>query len=218
MIARQIEVNNKDPRFGGRSKDLHYDRHAAGVVQLFRAAVDQLLFNCLVLTSNFGVWYTYSRMKSLPHIFIGLLLGIAAPVGLASSSAPLAARAQDPPKERSTWDGIYTVAQAGRGEELYIKNCANCHGEGLAGDESIGAANLIGDFKKSWDARPLLRLFDKVNTRMPADKPGTLTRQETADIVSYLLQKNNFPAGPQELVPDEALLTQITFESIRVKK
>ena len=35
----------------------------------------------------------------------------------------------------SQWDGIYTEAQAKRGEPLYAQYCASCHGPDLAGGE-----------------------------------------------------------------------------------
>jgi hypothetical protein len=49
-------------------------------------------------------------------------------------------------------------------------------------------------------------LFDKISRAMPADKPGTLSRNEYADIVAYLLESNKHPAGQTELPPDSALL------------
>lgn len=126
--------------------------------------------------------------------------------------------AQDAPKPaRSTWDGIYTKEQAGRGEEIYLQRCAMCHGQSLLGDPTIGAANLVGDFKQGWDTRPLARLFRKIIDDMPGDSPGSLSRQQTADVLSYLLQVNNFPAGQQGLDPEPEALSQITFEATRSK-
>src|SRR5437870_405058 len=139
-------------------------------------------------------------------------------VGLVVGGVPVRA-AQDAPKPaRSTWDGIYTKEQAARGEEIYLQHCAMCHGEALLGDPTIGAANLVGDFKQGWDTRPLARLFTKINRDMPGDSPGSLSRQQTADVLSFLLQKNNFPAGPQGLDPELEALGQITFEATRSKK
>ena len=43
---------------------------------------------------------------------------------------------------RSVWDGVYTKAQAVRGDKLYREACARCHGENLAG----------GDEAQSWPA------------------------------------------------------------------
>lgn len=92
-----------------------------------------------------------------------------------------------------------------------------CHGQSLLGDPTIGAANLVGDFKQGWDTRPLARLFRKIIDDMPGDSPGSLSRQQTADVLSYLLQVNNFPAGQQGLDPEPEALSQITFEATRSK-
>jgi S-disulfanyl-L-cysteine oxidoreductase SoxD len=35
---------------------------------------------------------------------------------------------------RSVWDGVYTEAQAKRGEALFAENCVTCHGPALEGD------------------------------------------------------------------------------------
>jgi len=32
---------------------------------------------------------------------------------------------------RSVWDGVYTEAQAKRGEAIYEQNCVSCHGPAL---------------------------------------------------------------------------------------
>ncbi len=35
---------------------------------------------------------------------------------------------------RSVWDGVYTDAQAKRGQALFEQNCVSCHGPALEGD------------------------------------------------------------------------------------
>jgi mono/diheme cytochrome c family protein len=36
----------------------------------------------------------------------------------------------------STWDGVYTLSQAGRGQQQYDASCASCHSEDLSGGEA----------------------------------------------------------------------------------
>ena len=57
---------------------------------------------------------------------------------LAAIAAPLCLlRAQAPASEsRSVWDGVYTEEQGKRGEPIYHKECAACHGDMLTGGES----------------------------------------------------------------------------------
>jgi hypothetical protein len=46
---------------------------------------------------------------------------------------------------------------------------------------------------------------------MPADGPGTLSRQQAVDITAYIFSKDGFPAGDTELPIDAAVLKQITI-------
>ena len=51
---------------------------------------------------------------------------------------------------KTQWNGIYTEAQAARGEPLYAQNCASCHGPELTGGEM--APGLAGTgFASNWD-------------------------------------------------------------------
>jgi quinoprotein glucose dehydrogenase len=42
-------------------------------------------------------------------------------------------------------------------------------------------------------------LFDRIKTTMPQTAPGTLTPEQTADIVSFILSFNKFPSGSTAL-------------------
>jgi S-disulfanyl-L-cysteine oxidoreductase SoxD len=46
---------------------------------------------------------------------------------------------------------------------------------------------------------------------MPADAPGTLKPAETADVIAFMLSKDNFPAGEVELPADAVALKEIKF-------
>ena len=121
---------------------------------------------------------------------------------LAAGSGPT--RAQAP---RTVQDGVYTDAQAARGQALYVKQCASCHGDTLKGAQ---APPLVGDtFVAAWQAMPLGDLVSKVRNTMPADAPGQLTPPQSADIVAHLLKTGGFPAGRTELTSAEAALSQI---------
>jgi mono/diheme cytochrome c family protein len=112
---------------------------------------------------------------------------------------------------RRAKDGVYTTSQAKRGEDLFQTRCAPCHGPDLAGETG---PPLAGEsFLVIWEKPSFLELFDKVRNTMPADMPGTLARQEVADLLSYVLQKNGFPAVSVELPVDEAVLKQISLAS-----
>jgi len=123
-------------------------------------------------------------------------------------------RAQEPtsPDSRSVWDGVYTDEQAKRGEPVYHKECAPCHGDSLAGGES--APPLTGGaFLANWNGLTLGDLFDRIRKTMPQNAPGKLTRQQNADVLAFALSVNKFPAGKTELSRQTEFLKEIRFES-----
>ena len=46
---------------------------------------------------------------------------------------------------------------------------------------------------------------------MPPEKPGTLSRQENVDLLSYMLWFNNFSLGSSELGASKEVLENITL-------
>jgi aldose sugar dehydrogenase len=113
---------------------------------------------------------------------------------------------------RTVGDGVYTQGQANRGKTAYAEHCAGCHGAGLGGgDETPG---LTGDkFLANWQNRSLGELFENVRATMPADVPGTLSRQTNSDILAYILAANKFPAGGRELSTQSEELNQIRLQA-----
>lgn len=116
------------------------------------------------------------------------------------------------PAERSVWDGVYTEDQAKRGEAVYSKECAACHGDMLTGGES--APPLTGGvFQANWNGLTLGDLFDRIRKTMPLSKPGRLTREQDAEVLAFLLSVNKFPAGKAELYRQSEMLKMIRFEA-----
>ena len=139
--------------------------------------------------------------RSLCHA-LGVALLIQAPVG----SFIVTLHAQ---QARRVTEGVYTGQQATRGQSVYNDRCATCHGATLGGAQG---PPLAGDqLDRVWWGGPLSDLVNKIQNTMPANDPGKLTRQQSADIVAYMLQVGKFPAGQAELGADEAVLKQITF-------
>ena len=112
-------------------------------------------------------------------------------------------------QSQSIAQGVYSDAQATRGQAIYKDRCSSCHGETLGG--RLGPPLSGDDFIASWNKQPLSELVSKIRNTMPQDAPGKLTAQQTADIVAYILQVDKFPAGRAELASDEAALKQITW-------
>ena len=111
---------------------------------------------------------------------------------------------------KTTTDSVYTAAQAKRGETVYGASCSSCHAPDLSG--SGQAPSLTGnEFNEAWNGQTLADLFDRVQTTMPADAPGTLKPAETADVIAFMLSKDSFPAGDVELPADAVALKEIKF-------
>jgi quinoprotein glucose dehydrogenase len=115
--------------------------------------------------------------------------------------------AQQP--SRSVLDGIYTEAQAGRGKTVYADRCAACHGAELKGSDT-GGPTLVGpDFVNGWKDMSVGALFQKISTDMPSDAPGSLTPEQYADALAYVLSFNKYPVGQAELPTDAAALKAV---------
>ncbi|WP_310498046.1 cytochrome c [Sandarakinorhabdus sp.] len=94
----------------------------------------------------------------------------------------------------SVWQGIYTPDQAARGDGVYQQACGACHGAALGGTGE--APPLIGgEFISHWDTMTVGDLYDRVRTTMPQNNPQSLTREQYADVLAYLLKANGFPEG-----------------------
>ena len=125
-------------------------------------------------------------------------------------SSVLPAHAQQSP---TAGGGVYTTAQANRGEAVYQKRCASCHGAALAGNAGPPLAGQ--DFLTIWNNQPVSDLFDKIHNTMPLDNPGTLTNPEVADVVAYILQTNKLPAGTAELTPTNTARISLSSTTAR---
>ena len=107
--------------------------------------------------------------------FILIMAGVFMVSGLAAVGAQAT---------KSVNDGVYSEAQAKRGDALYKENCATCHGDNLEGSGP-----------------------------MPATAPGSLTPAQAADIVSYMLASSRFKVGTGDLEAKTEALQQIKIEA-----
>ena len=106
--------------------------------------------------------------------------------------------------DQTSSNGLYTEDQAKRGKALYTQSCSRCHTVDLKGADQVPP--LAGEtFMSHWQGRSVKDLFDRVRTTMPQNNPGSLSDQEYIDIISYMLQANNFPQGKDILENDSEL-------------
>ena len=170
------------------------------------------------LTAADGVEYTPAVLKRYPEAAAllrktlrerGLPVPDSTQPGAGGAGAPRTA-VQD--ARSSIWDGVYTDAQAKRGEDAYAKSCARCHAEDLLG--STNAPALVGQaFFARFDRTSADDVLDVIRRTMPQEAPDTLGMPAYADIVSFLLKSNGSPAGKVELPTDRAKLREILVTS-----
>jgi polar amino acid transport system substrate-binding protein len=105
-------------------------------------------------------------------------------------------KAADPPR-------LYTEAQAEQGKQVYAQSCAVCHGDRLqgksaptiAGTDFLKKADLLG-----WSVADLRTI---VVMQMPRNNPGSLSPDQYAAVIAYLLGEDCYPAG-QDKFPTKA--------------
>jgi len=108
---------------------------------------------------------------------------------------------------RTVADGVYDAEQATRGKAAYEAKCAMCHGVGLEGADA--APPLAGGrFLDNWKGQSVHALVTRTRTTMPLNEPGSMGMAETSEIIAYILQANQFPAG-QALATDAQTQQQI---------
>ena len=146
------------------------------------------------------------------------------------------------PPTRTVQDGVFSDAQATRGQALYAQRCAGCHGPALAG---ASAPALTGDlFTNKFRMEPLSALFIQIRYAMPpvpvapapaagapapaapapaaagnaAGAPPTipqLTDEQAGDLVAHILKSNGFPAGKTDFPVADAVNSQIGWPAGR---
>jgi mono/diheme cytochrome c family protein len=140
---------------------------------------------------------------------MNIAIKIAVVIAFGAVSGSLA-RASQPQSARTTWSGVYTEAQAKRGQAVYEEQCLSCHSPDLNGADQTPP--LVGaDFNADWNDLTISDLFERVRISMPADKPGTLKPEQVADVLAFVLSKDGFPAGDTELPPQADTLKDIKF-------
>ena len=141
---------------------------------------------------------------------------------------------------RSVWDGVYTPAQAERGDPVYSGACSECHGflwvrnpaptvEAAPSPKSEPviihtsyrydksnppvAPSLSGrNFLERWEGQTVSSLYLFARQSMPQENPGTLSDQEYIDIIAFLFATNDIPSGDEELASDLEVLNGILIE------
>ena len=113
----------------------------------------------------------------------------------------------------SVWEGIFTEAQAKRGQAVYSGACGMCHGRRLNGapdDPDMRSTPPLARarFLRVWEGSSLATLFEYTRATMPEGNPGSLTDEEYVDVIAYMLSIGGMPAGDDDLRPDPQSLAR----------
>jgi mono/diheme cytochrome c family protein len=152
---------------------------------------------------------------------VGLIRCIATGVSLALiCPGAWADESPDAVPRKTIWDGVYTEAQASRGETIYPSVCGRCHGYKLDGapddPDMLPTPPIAGPkFLRKWSGSSLATLFEYTRTTMPAINPQSLSDQEFADLIAYALSVSRARPGPAELQPEITTLAAIVIEQPR---
>ncbi|GEM_PF-2091533 len=133
-------------------------------------------------------------LKRASHLAIVVLLVTSLSSGATAQGGP----------GRSTKDRVYSAAQAAEGRDIYDGRCKNCH---------TAISHTGAPFRTNWDKKPLADLFDYMVEKMPKDAPGTLSEEEYAQVLAYVLRMNGMPAGTDALPSDRNALKAIRIDA-----
>ena len=116
----------------------------------------------------------------------------------------------------SVWDGVFTEAQARRGQTVYPGACGICHGRRLNGapeDPDMRSTPPLARarFLRVWEGRSLATLFEYTRATMPEDNPSSLTDQEYVDVIAHMLTVGGMPAGDDDLPTDPRSLARVVI-------
>ena len=147
--------------------------------------------------------------KSLLGPATALLLAACASSGGTEAPAAPAPADEAPSADESastTVAASFTSEQADRGRDLFRAQCTECHYSSEFSDSQ---------FKFKWSRRTAGNLYQLIQTSMPETAPGSLSPEETVELVTYILRMNGFEPGTDELAADRVVLDAIELSSIR---
>jgi mono/diheme cytochrome c family protein len=119
---------------------------------------------------------------------------VAAAPAVAPPPAPVASQCRRAPGAASTAPPRVALqgAQPAQGRRVYLEQqCALCHGESLRGAPG-GPALADAGFRQAWRGRPVSELLECLKATMPPGRAGTLPDAHYLDLLSVILEANEF--------------------------
>jgi hypothetical protein len=107
---------------------------------------------------------------------------------------------------RTTMDGVYTLAQATKGRDVFAASCQSCH---------TPTQHSGPPFRNKWFGKSLGELFAYLRKEMPKNEPGSMSEEDYVRALAFLLRMNGMPTGSTPLTGDSASLHRIRLDSVR---
>ena len=132
------------------------------------------------------------RIKKQAATAVGVVAGVATMLGVVAQDG-----------QRTIRDGVFSAAQAARGERLFESICMNCH--------EITEFTAAGAYLEEVEGKPLWETFEYIWAEMPEDEPGSLNPEDYADVLAYIFSIYGLPSGAASLPVDRESLEAITI-------
>jgi S-disulfanyl-L-cysteine oxidoreductase SoxD len=130
------------------------------------------------------------RIKKQAATAVGVVAGVATMLGVVAQDG-----------QRTIRDGVFSAAQAARGERLFESICMNCH--------EITEFTAAGAYLEEVEGKPLWETFEYIWAEMPEDEPGSLNPEDYADVLAYIFSIYGLPSGAASLPIDRESLEAI---------
>lgn len=106
-------------------------------------------------------------------------------------------------------DGIrFTAEQLASGERTYRETCQICHGNNLANGQ-FGTPLRGSYFRNNWKGKSLGELVQHTYEKMPPDNVMSLTLQQYAEVVAFILSRNDIAPGDLPIEADLESLNHV---------
>jgi len=89
----------------------------------------------------------------------------------------------------------FTIAQQNAGEKTFETTCSPCHGAQLEGGAGPPLTGHNFKILSSKIGATVSDIFTYMSTNMPMNNPASLSHQQYANIMAFILSKNGYRAG-----------------------
>ena len=104
----------------------------------------------------------------------------------------------------------FTSEQVANGEVIYKEACQICHGNRLSNGQ-FGSPLRGNFFKNNWKGKSLGELVQNTYEKMPPDNVMSMSIEQSTEVVSFILSRNDIEPGEIPLQTDFESLNLIAL-------